>query len=196
MKNQQAVSIQADEQGNVVRVSNNNPEFGHVRLIQSKRVIRGGWVNKKERSALLQGTVEDLTACGYEAGEILDGNIIIKESFTPFNKKKPEMHLKVAGDSGVTCKGVDQETGEVRDIYRTTEYDDTGLLKDQLIPHVNGDEIKAALTSESMSKSDLDDVLAKGTKKTKSKETPVKEEEVIEEPAEEEVVMEDETFEL
>ena len=40
MKNQQAVSIQADEQGNVVRVSNNNPEFGHVRLIQSKRVIR------------------------------------------------------------------------------------------------------------------------------------------------------------
>ena len=106
------------------------------------------------------------------------------------------MHLKIAGDSGVTCKGVDQETGEVRDIYRTTEYDDTGLLKDQLIPHVNGDEIKAALTGESMSKSDLDDVLAKGTKKTKSKVTPVKEEEVIEEPAEEEVVMEDETFEL
>ena len=196
MKNQQAVSIQADEQGNVVRVSKNNPEFGYVRLVQSKRVIRGGWVNKKETSALLQGSVEDLTACNYSALEVLDGNIIIKESFTPFNKKNPEKNLKVAGDSGVTCKGVDQETGEVRDIYRTTEYDDTGLLKDEMIPHVNGDEIKAALTGESMSKSDLNDVLTKGTKKTKSKETPVKEEEVIEEPIEEVVEMEEETFEL
>ena len=195
MANQQSVSIQADEQGNVVRVSSNNPEFGHVRLIQSKRVIRGGWVNKRQRSALLQGTVEDLTACNYTAGEELDGNIIIKESFIPFNKKKPEMHLKVAGDTGITCKGVDQKTGEVRDIYRTTEYDDTGLLKDELIPHVNGDEIKAAFTGESMSKSDLNDVLKKGTKKTKSKVKD--EEESMEEPVVEEVIeMEEETFEL
>ena len=192
MANQQSVSIQADEQGNVVRVSNNNPEYGHVRLIQEKRVIKGGWVNKRQTSALLQGTVEDLQACNYTAGEELDGNIIIKESFTPFNKKRPEMHLKVAGDTGIACKGVDQETGEVRDIYRTTEYDDTGLLKNELIPHVNGDEIKAAFTGESMSKSDLDDVLKKGTKKTKAKD----EEDKLEEPVVEEVVMEEETFEL
>ena len=59
MSNQQSVSIQADEQGNIVRVSSNNPEFGHVRLIQSKRLIRGGWVNKRQRRELLQSKLEE-----------------------------------------------------------------------------------------------------------------------------------------
>ena len=58
--------------------------------------------------------------------------------------KNPEKNLKIAGETGVICKGVDPETGEVRDIYRNTNYDSSGLKPDILIAHVNGDEIREA----------------------------------------------------
>ena len=59
------VTIAPDEQGNVIRVSRNNPEFGHIRLVQNRTSIgTSNWVKKQNRSTLIHGTVEDLQDMG------------------------------------------------------------------------------------------------------------------------------------
>jgi hypothetical protein len=193
--NSSKVRISPDEQGNAIRVSKNNPEYAHMRITQ-ERVDFGsnGWVNRKVFSSLIHGKTEDLKQMGFTAGQELPGNIVVLEQLNPFNSNDPERDLKIAGETGIVCKGVDAETGEVRDIYRTTRYDATGQMQSITIAHVNGDEIReangGAAPKKSVSQSELNDLL------TKKSDKKAKKEEVIEEPKEEEVVMEDETFEL
>jgi hypothetical protein len=51
------VMVAPDDQGNVIRVSKNNPEYGHVRLTQNRVTFNTqGWVNKKVASTLIHGT--------------------------------------------------------------------------------------------------------------------------------------------
>ena len=184
------VQVSPDKQGNVIRVSTNNPEFAHIRVIQNVTKINSqGWVNKKQLSALLHGKVEDLQELDFTIESELPGNIVVLESFEGRTED-----LKIAGDTGVVCKGVDEVTGEVRDIYRTTRYDATGKLEDDIIPHVNGDEIRNSQSSNNITQTELEKVMEKGSK-TKSKKQD-KEEVPVEEPQEEEVEMEEETFEL
>ena len=189
--NSSNVRISPDENGNAIRVSKNNPEYAHMRVTQERvDFTSNGWVNRKVFSTLIHGKTEDLTEMGFKANEELPGNIVVVESF-----EGREQDLKIAGETGIVCKGVDSETGEVRDIYRTTKYDPTGQQQHVMIAHINGDEIREAngnsTVKNTVSQSQLDEVLTKKTNKKAKKE-----EEVIEEPVEEEVVMEDETFEL
>jgi len=184
------VTVQADEQGNVIRVSKNNPEFGHMRLTQNQTEFSmSGWVNNKQRSTLIHGKVEDLQSLDYKANQQLEGNIVVMEQLTPFNEKDPERDLKMAGDTGITCMGVHQESGEIVPIYRTTKYDPTGLAKPTYIPHVNADEIRSA-NGFSSPASDIEKPISK-----KEAENLKKAKEV-EQPVEEEVEMENESFEL
>ena len=194
--NSSNVRISPDEQGNAIRVSKNNPEYAHMRVTQ-ERVDFGsnGWVNRKVLSALIHGKTDDLKEMNFKVGQELSGKIIILESFEGRTED-----LKIAGETGVTCKGVDQETGEVKDIYRTTRYDATGQMSNILIPHVNGDEIREAngnadsSTKKSISQSDLNELLEKKSNKKAKKDDELAEK--VEEKEEEEVVMENETFEL
>ena len=191
------VTVAPDEQGNAIRVSKNNAEYGHVRIVQnSVQFNTQGWVNKKQFSTLIHGTVEDLKDLEFKPNMELDGNIIVREQLTAFNQNEPERDLKIAGETGIVCKGVDQETGEVKEIYRKSFYDPTGLQKSISIPHINGDEIREAngdatsSTKKTLSQSELNKLLEKDNKKAKK-------EEKVEEPVEEVVEeMENETFEL
>jgi len=186
--NSSNVRISPDEQGNAIRVSKNNAEYAHMRITQ-ERVDFGsnGWVNRKVFSALIHGKTEDLTEMGFKAGQELSGNILVVESF-----EGRQEDLKIAGETGIVCKGVDPETGELRDIYRTTRYDASGQMQSVMIAHVKGDEIREANgnTKKTVSQSELNELL------TKKSDKKAKKEEVIEVPIEEEVVMENETFEL
>jgi hypothetical protein len=185
--NSSNVRVISDEQGNAIRVSKNNPEYAVVRVTQEKVIFgNGGWVNRKVLSSLIKGKTEDLTEIGFTSNQELPGHIVIMETF-----EGRQEDLKIAGDTGIVLQGVDASTGEVRDIYRTTEYDSTGLKQNTLIPHVNGDAIREANgnTSNTISQSELTELTKKSDKKAKK-------EEKVEEPAEEEVVMENETFEL
>ena len=57
------VFVQADETGAVINVSENNPEFGYVRVQQTRTMIDdNGFVRRREISALMPGSVEDLKA--------------------------------------------------------------------------------------------------------------------------------------
>tara|TARA_R100000329_G_C7605501_1_gene214799 strand:+ start:228 stop:842 length:615 start_codon:yes stop_codon:yes gene_type:complete len=204
MQENAKIKVVANNEGNIISVSPHNPEWGSIRIQQNTYTWNNkGFRNANKRTFFLKAKIDELKECDYTVDTQFSGNIIIKESFEPFftntNHKDYERlrdkDLKMAGDTGIICKGVDPETGELRSIYRTTEYDHTGQLPDTLIPHVNGDEIRAANGNASIEKPLSQSELEKLTSKKKDK-VAEKVEEKIEEPVEEEVIMEDETFEL
>ncbi len=144
---QNKVQINPDEMGNVIRVSKNNPEFGHIRLTQ-ERVSFGntGWVNRKQLSTLLHGKVEDLREMGLQNMKELTGKIVVTESLEPFNKANPDRDLKIAGDTGIIC------CQDGQPIYRKTTYVSDVNAEDVLVAHNNGDAIREA-NGESSDKS-------------------------------------------
>ena len=133
------VTVVADDNGNVIRQSK-NPEIGYVRITQDAvSYSASGWVQRKTRSALILGNIDDLKELKFKKGQKLDGKIVVKESTEPFNSEDPDRDLKIAGSTGIICCTADGEP-----IYRTTFYDVTGLQEDNMIPHANGDAIRAA----------------------------------------------------
>ena len=124
-------------EGSVIVPSQNNPEYGSIRLEQKVAVTSGGFVNTKTRSAFLNGSLEDLKALGWADGQMVDGHIIIKEALTPFNTEKPDADIKRAGETNVVC------TIEGQPIYRRAYFSFTPEA-DVLIAHDNSAEIKAA----------------------------------------------------
>jgi len=132
------VKVTANEAGTVIVISENNPEYGHIRVEQNRVTIGDdGWVRNGLISALVPGEVKDLQALGWEADQELPGGIHVKESLEPFNKKDPERDYKVAGKTGVICSIEDQP------IYRKTFYTAAGTIGDETLEHDNGEAIKA-----------------------------------------------------
>jgi hypothetical protein len=124
------VRVVADEFGNVVNISANNPEYGYVRLEQEvHQISETGWLRATRRSALLKGTVTDLVNAKFVADMELPGKIIVKESLEPFNSENPEKHIKIAGDTGVICNIGGQP------IYRDSFYTRNESAEDILIMH-------------------------------------------------------------
>jgi hypothetical protein len=134
------VTVTADQNGNIIGVSQNNPEYGYVRVEQNvTQIDQRGWLKNVKRSTLIKGTVADLTASGFKAGTQLPGKIVVIESLTPFNTDNPERDLKIAGDSGIICRIDDQP------IYRQTFYTPDVNAGDELIMHNNTDEIREVM---------------------------------------------------
>jgi len=133
------VVVAADKAGNVIVRSSNNPEYGHIRVEQTRMVIDdSGFARRKKLSALIPGLVEDLKGFGWTAGELVDGKIIVKESLTPFNANDPERDYKIAGSSGIVC------CQDGQPIYRKNFFTLNASAEDTSEEHTNGDEIKAA----------------------------------------------------
>ena len=131
------VLVAADKNGNVIGVSENNPDYGYIRLEQNSVQINDqGWLRNAKRSALIKGRVEDLMAAGYREGQELSGKIVVVESLSPFNVNNPDRDLKIAGDTGVICR-VDDEP-----VYRQSFYTQNPDAFDMLITHTNADEIR------------------------------------------------------
>ena len=134
-----SISIKVDANGNAIRQSS-NPEYGYIILAQERITIKtNGWVDKKTFTTLIRGKIEDLQNSGLTEMKYLPGNIIVIEQTEPFDSFDPNKALKVAGDTGIILCTEDGEP-----IYRKTIYDGSGIMHDILIPHANGDEIKAA----------------------------------------------------
>ena len=206
MAKQGKVCIVPDEMGNVIRVSKNNPEYGHVRLTQDGTTFtQTGWIKKVTKSTLLHGTVEDLKNYNIQKKKTLQGNIYIVESFDPFSEKNPDYDLKMAGKTNIICKGINPVTGEIdAPIYRKSFYDPMGTKDDVLISHTNTKEIREANSDEVYNKLkaetteteevdpnqvDLEDAIEEVTNETDEVEETIEdnEEVVVEEEVEEEV---------
>jgi hypothetical protein len=131
------VTVAADKTGNVIGVSQNNPEYGYIRVEQQAIQINDqGWLRNVKRSALIKGKVEDLLQTGYQEGTEIVGKIVVIESLTPFNDVNPDRDLKIAGDTGVICRVDDQP------IYRQTFFTTNVNLQDEFITHSNSSEIR------------------------------------------------------
>ena len=188
---QTQVNIVADDMGNVIRQSQNNSEYGYVRLAQ-KRVTYGnnGWVKNSNLSTLLLGKMEDLQALDLNANTILPGKIVIKESLEPFNSTDPDRDLKYAGDTGIVCC-VDGQP-----IYRRTLFTADANSEDELVAHNNGQDIREAngLVTQAKVVQNATVEEAFETDNTQEDGTPpLDETDEVEEVVEE---LEEETFEL
>lgn len=130
------VKIVASQEGVVVRPNENKKDWGFIRVQQTVVTLEGGFRRENKRSALITGKLAELMSDGYRDGQELKGQIIVKESTTPFNAENPDSDLKVAGESGVPC------TIGGMPIYRKSEFTSNMDAHDTLIAHDNGDAIK------------------------------------------------------
>jgi hypothetical protein len=163
---QSKVRVTADANGNVIGVSQNNPEYGYVRVEQSvTQISEAGWLKPVKRSALIKGKVEDLAQAGFVEGYELSGKIIVKESLTPFNPENPDKDLKIAGQTGVVCRIDDQP------IYRQTFFTSNQDAYDELITHDNSIEIKEVQVAQKQISSLKNSALADLGRKILAEET-------------------------
>lgn len=134
------VRVIASKEGDVVRVSTNNPEYGNIRVTQDRFMMDdNGFLRPRTVSALIAGRVEDLMRLGLEHGQEIDGRIYTMHSMTPFNAKDGDRDLKIAGETEVPC------TIEGQSIYMKSLFSfDSNHADGERIQHDNGAEIKAA----------------------------------------------------
>lgn len=143
MNNQTSdVYVAGDNMGNVITVSNNNPEYGWVTLKQDTTEVSNGWLNTKTRSAIIMGLVSTLEGLSLVEGEVIKGKIVIREQTEPFST--PDRDVKRAGAEGPVLLDANGNT-----IYRKTFFVDQASIDanpeegmDVLIPHANVDEVK------------------------------------------------------
>jgi len=137
------VQIVADELGNVIRQSTNNPEYGFIRLTQSRSMIgANNFVNVKNLSTLIHGKIEELEQTGLQHTKEINGKIYVVEQVTPFNEENPDRDLKMAGDTGIICA-----TSDGQPIYRKTFYSQDENVEDTLVAHANSEAIRDANNS-------------------------------------------------
>ena len=137
------VQIVADELGNVIRQSTNNPEYGFIRLTQSRSMIgANNFVNVKNLSTLIHGKIEELEQTGLQHTKEINGKIYVVEQVTPFSEENPDRDLKMAGDTGIICA-----TSDGQPIYRKTFYSQDENVEDTLVAHANGEAIRDANNS-------------------------------------------------
>lgn len=130
------VTVTEDKNGNIVTISENNPEFGYIKVEQIATQIANGWLRQVKRTAIINGKVDDLLEAKFKDGQELPGKIVVIESFNAFNPENPDRDLKIAGDTGIICRVDDQP------IYRQSVYTVNDQAQDEFIMHDNTDEIK------------------------------------------------------
>lgn len=131
--------------GSVINQSS-NPDWGYIKLQQACIMVdENNFLKRTILTSLIHSPIEILKTLDYYNGQTLEGNIIIKESLTPFNEKEPNRHLKIAGKTGIVC------TVEGQPIYRKVIYSTKANAKDELIAHDNVEELRSAWAKENSS---------------------------------------------
>ena len=130
-----SVKVTTNNTGAVVIPSQNNPEYGYIRIESVEPTFVNGWLRKTVKSALIQGKVEELREV-FSANMVLPGRIQVIESLNVPEGPNSERFIKKSGTEGVILRIDDQPN------YRTTEYDSTGTSTDILLQHTNVEEVK------------------------------------------------------
>ena len=86
MKNQVKV-VAHPETGAVITINADKPEEGTMRVDQSVVSMEGGYLNKRTRTAFINGKVKDLKELGLKDGSTIDGKIVYSETFEPMYAK-------------------------------------------------------------------------------------------------------------
>jgi hypothetical protein len=125
-----SVIVTADQDGRVIVPA--GTDFGYIRVQQCNvKFTDRGFAVTNTLSALVFGKSSVLRSFGWQDGQEIEGKIVIKESFTPFNTKDPDKDLKVAGKSNIVC------TKNGRKIYRRAVYTQDLETQSEFIKHDN-----------------------------------------------------------
>lgn len=114
------------ETGEVVVPSQNNPEYGTIRVEAQATTFVDGFIRINKRSALIRGKVEELQAIANL--KVLPGKIVVLESTEPFWAGQEP---KVNPQTGEVC------TIQGQNIYRQTEFTQDLTRQDVLVQHDN-----------------------------------------------------------
>jgi hypothetical protein len=146
------IQMLADDNGNIVRVSQNNPETGFIVLHSERfKIPTGRNVYKATRSCYISGKISDLNELrDYFHANGIDGKIVMREyvksevpqEFLIKNKETKavewdRMKPKRAGNEGPILT----KNGET--IYAFAIYDETGTMSDILVAHDNVDAVRS-----------------------------------------------------
>ncbi len=159
------VCVCSDEAGAII-VQTENPDYGYIRLEQTKTNFKKtGWIKKQKLSSLIFGEVDELKELNWQNGMVLPGNIVVLEQLEPFNNDEPSKDYKIAGSTGIIC------CLDGQPIYRRSYYEPNEDINDTLIEHDNGEVISEAfkLELEELSNSQAIDDLNPNPKTSKSK---------------------------
>lgn len=139
------VKVKANEDGSLITVSENNTDYGWIRLEQ-ERFVLGSWAQNKTVSALMMGTVENLelivNSLNLQDGSEVPGQIVTKMSHEPFY---PGQGMHSYGDSGIPCLKDGQP------IYRQTLYTQDLTETDELIAWNNQEDYRAHIAENNES---------------------------------------------
>jgi hypothetical protein len=105
--------------------------------IQQERLIAddNGFADIKYVKALYHGKIEVLKKFGWQPNQVIQGQVLIKERLTPFNKNNPNKDAKIAS-CGIPC------TYQGKQIYRKTIFSFDLTEKDDPLEHDNKDAIR------------------------------------------------------
>jgi hypothetical protein len=136
------VKVTADKNGNIIQVSENNPEYGCFYVEQHTTEFINGWLKSATRTTRVPGKMQDLQNAGLKKGMEIPGKIVVIESLVPFSEENPDRDLKIAGATGVICRYDDQP------IYRKTLLTGDLTATDQFVSHTNKEEIKQVMEAQ------------------------------------------------
>jgi hypothetical protein len=146
--NSKVIVLADDTTGAVVNVSENNPDYGYIRVSQVRTVVDdNGFLRRKQITALMPALVADLQEMKLFANQQLDGKIVVEESLEPFNTKAPQRDLKVAGETGIVC------TLGGLPIYRRTKFTFDSNASDISVRHDNIEELRNAYAAQNNTQS-------------------------------------------
>ena len=156
------ITLKRNDAGNFVTAFKNKPEYGYLVLHSVENTFENGWLQAKERTTLLRGSVEGLTAL-VASNPNFTGRIAVEECTednipshlsAQFDKEKTReenisFFIKRAGENGVVLMK------EGKRILRFTKYDQTGTVMDIRVQHDNADEVKVANAKAKVEKAEL-----------------------------------------
>jgi len=85
--NTKVIVLADDATKSVINLSK-NPEFGYIRVKQTRFLTdeKTGFLTARPITALVTAPIDDLKEAAFYEGQELKGKIVIEESLTPFNK--------------------------------------------------------------------------------------------------------------
>ena len=93
------VTVIGNEAGQVINVSENNPEFGYVRVQQTRTMFDdNGFLRARKVFALIPGKVEELEMANFRAGQELQGQIIVKEALGHSSINTTQIYTHLVND--------------------------------------------------------------------------------------------------
>lgn len=137
--------VEKFKDGSIVGQSQNSPEWGYIRLTETRMSIANNWMRTENLSTLIRGKYEELKVANLTHGTTFPGKLVIRESLDPFNPGPyQDLDLKRAFKDGPLLVVEDEP------IYRATVHTYNMEEQDVLLTHTNVQEVKDAIAARKL----------------------------------------------